>query len=154
MRNPFFLLLFFLALFLSGCSWVERFVVYNTSSEVITIQYTISDHQHGFPLFDRYVDAYQLKNKTTIDWYQPITVEDLDTTALSFHFELPPNTVLVFGNLHNDTYEQYHQEFNNDRYFNLEKLEISGSTKKITTTPEGFDQIFTKKKGIIGYTVH
>jgi len=153
MSNKLFPFMLILSFFLSGCSWIERFVIFNTSEETIFVSYSIGEYKDGFPIFDQYVDAYQLKSNGTIDWYKEHKIEDMDSVSLSFHFELPPHTALIFGNLHNDTYERHDQTFINRRHFNLEKLEISSSKEKITTTPEGFDQLFKKKKGIIGYTV-
>lgn len=154
MKLRFYCYLIFFGFVLSGCSWVERFVIFNTLNESILVNYTLTQpDENGFAIFDQYVECYELKNNQNFDWNKSISVVDTDSSQFSFSFEIPAQTAFIFGHLHNDSYEGYDQYFINGRSFNLESLEIISSTQKVSTTPEAFDQLFKKKDGVIGYEV-
>lgn len=148
------LLVGFLCQFLLGCSWVERFVIYNTSKNIILVNYTLNDLPNSMPIFNNTVQCFELKNNSEINWDKEIAVVDKDTALLSFSFDVPKNSVFIFGSLHNDTYKTFNTNFINSYKFNLGKMEIVHQNTSTTIIPETFDEFFKKEKGIISYTIN
>jgi hypothetical protein len=135
----------FLILMLSGCSWVEYFTICNNTSENIDISYSININTAGFKIFDVQPRIFSLKKANIIDWDKQLDITDQDTTKHIVHITLPPNSSVIIGELHNDSYEKNDQKFINGRIFNLQELTI----KEIKITLSNFDSYFTKKKGLI-----
>ena len=147
------LLITFFCQFLMSCSWIERFVIFNSSENIVLVNYTLSANQNELPIFNKYVQCFELKKNNEIDWEKEIVVVDKDTSAHSFSFEIPPYSKFIFGELHNDTYEKFNTKFINGYRFNLTKMEIIEQAQTVSIVPETFDDFFKKKKGIIGYSV-
>jgi hypothetical protein len=144
----------FFCQFLLGCSWVERFVIYNTSQRTTLVNYTLNTLPNGLHIFNNNVQCFELKNNSEINWDKEIVVVDKDTALLSFSFDVPKNSVFIFGSLHNDTYKTFNTNFINGYKFNLSKMEIVHQNTSKTIIPETFDTFFKKEKGIISYTIN
>ena len=78
---------------------------------------------------------------------------DLDTLNNAVTVILPENTSLIIGELSNDHYSRYDQQFINDRRFNLKVIEIRNGSQTTNISPKQFDTYFKKKNGIIGYVI-
>ena len=144
-----FLLVFASGLLLNSCSWVERFMIKNNTSEAIEVFYELNSPEIGFSLFHSLPELYEMTSRKEIDWEKKREVEDADTSYYKVNLSLPPNHILIIGSLHNQTYESYDQEFINDRHFNLKHLTIKTADELIDVTPQNFDKQFYKEKGDI-----
>ena len=147
------IVLLIIAFSVLGCSWTNHFMIVNESDETITIRYTIEPPKKTFGIFSNLPSMYPLKKKQHIDWYAKLTTKDLDTNIAAVHIELPPKTVLIIGELHNDNYEKYDQYFINGRSFNLGELKITHANNETTIVPNTFDDFFKKNNGNISYVL-
>lgn len=144
------ILLFLIASgFLWSCSWVQYFMVINESNEPIEVSYTLVPPEKTFAIFENKPTTYELKKPGQINWEKKLEIADLDTTFETVKIQLPANTALVFGYLHNDKYTSYNQYFINGRSFNLTEMTIKTGEETITIIPETFDCYFKKQKGNI-----
>lgn len=142
-------------LLISGCSWVEYFTVGNKTDNPITVTYELVKMEEGniFGIFTNIPEAYQLSKSSKIQWDNKIELEDLDGNPAIVKVILPPKTIMVFGRLHNDTYESNNQQFINSRDFNFGKMSIDQSEKTIQITKTTFDDYFVKKNGYVKFDV-
>ncbi len=142
-------------LLISGCSWVEYFTVGNKTDNPITVTYELAKMEEGniFGIFTNIPEAYQLSKSSKIQWDNKIELEDLDGNPAIVKVILPPKTVMIFGRLHNDTYESNNQQFINSRDFNFGKMSIDQSEKTIQITKTTFDDYFVKKNGYVKFDV-
>ena len=141
-------------LLLNGCSWNELFVVKNNSDKSITVFYQIEPlHENGFAIFDASPTSYFLNKKETINWQEPITVTDTDTSQFKLTIILPPKSALIIGTLSNDHYKNHDQYFINGRYFNFNRMEIKKENEVITIVKDRFDDFFKKVNGEITFEV-
>lgn len=142
-------------LLISGCSWVEYFTVGNKTDNPITITYELAKMEEGniFGIFTNIPEAYQLSKSSKIQWDNKIELEDLDGNPAIVKVILPPKTIMIFGRLHNDTYESNNQQFINSRDFNFGKMSIDQSEKTIQITKTTFDDYFVKKNGYVKFDV-
>ena len=143
---------FLIIVLLSGCSWVEYFAISNNSQKEIVISYVIDNDFSGINIFNAQPRVYALKKANIINWDKKLTVVDNDTSKQKVTIHLPPNSVVIIGELFNDSYEKYNQEFINGIDFNLKQIKIKEETE-IVIVPSTFDSFFTKKKGIINYPI-
>lgn len=142
-------------LLISGCSWVEYFTVGNKTDAPITITYELNELEEGniFGIFTNIPEAYQLSKSSNIQWDNKVKLEDLDETPAMVKIILPPKTVMIFGRLHNDTYESNNQSFINSRDFNFSKMVIEHQEQITQITKATFDDYFVKKNGYIKFDV-
>lgn len=154
MRHTVNFLFIISSVFFMGCSWQEDFVISNTSSSPITIEYHLQNFSHGFAIFEDMPMVYGLNASGTINWEKPLSIADTDTTLLSVKVVVPANSSLVFGHLSNDHYTSYNQYFINDRNFNLKQIRIINHEKIIEIVPQTFDTFFKKEKGEIILTIN
>ncbi|HEY9083723.1 MAG TPA: hypothetical protein VIN73_10340 [Vicingaceae bacterium] len=142
-------------LLISGCSWVEYFTVGNKTDNPITVTYELAKMEEGniFGIFTNIPEAYQLSKSSKIQWDNKIELEDLDGNPAIVKVILPPKTIMIFGRLHNDTYESNNQQFINSRDFNFGKMSIDQSEKTIQITKTTFDDYFVKKNGYVKFDV-
>lgn len=142
-------------LLISGCSWVEYFTVGNKTDNPITVTYELTKMEEGhiFGIFTNIPEAYQLSKSSKIQWENKVELEDLDDNPAIVKVILPPKTIMIFGRLHNDTYESNNQQFINSRDFNFGKMSIDQSEKTIQITKTTFDDYFVKKNGFIKFDV-
>lgn len=143
----------FLTLVLQGCSWVEQFAIFNLKTDAVIVGYTLNTDIKGVAIFESGPVCYRVTEEGNIDWEQAVVLEDGNPAPDIVLVEVPPKCVLIFGYLHNDTYERYNQEFINDRKFNLKLLFIGNDKTGIQITPATFDAHFQKKKGVIKYII-
>lgn len=143
----------FFLLALSGCSWVEYFMVVNESDKEIEITYTLAPPEKTFAIFDNYPESYALKKKGQINWDKKLEINDLDTSFEVVHLKIPPKTLVIIGRLHNDTYTSYNQNLINGRSFNLVEMTFNQNNEKLVIKPENFDEFFHKKNGSVSYVV-
>ncbi len=136
----------------TGCSWQEYFILTNSSESSIMLSYTISKVD-GFAIFDETPSIYQMNNSGEIDWEKRIIIDDKDSSALSFHYTLPANSILILGNLSNDHYTSHNQYYINGRVFNFRMMEIKKKDGIVTIPASQFDRFFKKKNGYINYEV-
>lgn len=144
---------------LQGCSYLQRFLIYNTTDEAIEVEITLSPEVNDFPIFqyphnyfDK-LDMYDIDRNNNILGPSEKYLE-LDTLDNFAHFTLtlPPKKAIEIGALHNDKYVSYDQKFINGRTFNL--VEIKIPKKNITIVPSTFDSFFSKsKRGDICYVM-
>lgn len=142
-------------LLISGCSWVEYFTVGNKTDLPITVTYELNELDEGnfFGIFTNIPDAYQLSKSSKIQWENKIELEDLDDNPVIVKLVLPPQTVMIFGRLHNDTYESNSQRFINSRDFNFSSMVIEHQEKTIQISKATFDDYFIKKNGYVKFDV-
>lgn len=142
-------------LLISGCSWVEYFTVGNKTDNPITVTYELAKMEEGniFGIFTNIPEAYQLSKSSKIQWENKVELEDLDDNPAIVKVILPPKTIMIFGRLHNDTYESNNQQFINSRDFNFGKMSIDQSEKTIQITKTTFDDYFVKKNGYVKFDV-
>jgi len=142
-------------LLISGCSWVEYFTVGNKTDAPITITYELNELDEGnfFGIFTNIPDAYQLSKSSKIQWDNKVELEDLDDNPAIVKVVLPPNAIMIFGELHNDTYESNNQQFINSRDFNFSSMVIEHQEKTIQITKAIFDDYFVKKNGHVKFDV-
>ncbi len=143
-----------IAVLFTGCSWQEYFIISNTSSSSINIDYKLKDSTKGFDIFDQIPTAYTLTASGTIDWENPLTILDTDTTLLSVKLVIPANSSVIIGHLSNDHYTGYNQYFINSRNFNLKQIRIINHEKVIEIIPQTFDTFFKKDMGEIVFKMH
>ena len=60
---------------------------------------------------------------------------------------------MIFGRLHNDTYESNNQQFINSRDFNFSSMVIEHQGEIIQITKATFDDYFLKKNGYVKFDV-
>lgn len=134
---------------LQGCSYLQRFLIFNTTDEPIEVEITLSSDVAGFPIFQYPHNYFDKLDMYDIDRNNNILgpsekYPDLDTLDNFAHFKIiiPPKKAIEIGALHNDKYLIYNQKFINNRTFNL--LEIKIPKKNITIVPSTFDSYFSK----------
>lgn len=132
---------------LTSCSWQEYFVVSNASQSEVIINYQINEIKNGFPIFTNQPLLYKLNSSNKIDWNNNQIPIDLDTSLTGFTLKIPANCAVVFGELSNDHYKVYNQDFINGRIFNLKELEILKNNDTIKILPATFDTHFKKING-------
>lgn len=115
----------------------------------MVVQYEIADVEKGFPLFTDQPLLYQLNNEGEINWSTQHTPVDLDTSSTGLKLEIPSGELVVFGELNNDRYKGYQQEFINARVFNLKTLEVQRNSDTLKLSPASFDKAFRKTAGKI-----
>ncbi|MDT8412736.1 MAG: hypothetical protein RQ875_09760 [Vicingaceae bacterium] len=142
-------------LLISGCSWVEYFTVGNKTDDPITITYELKELDEGnfFGIFTNIPDAYQLSKSSKIQWENKIELSDLDENPAIVKVVLPSKMVMIFGRLHNDTYESNNQPFINSRDFNFNNMIIEHQGETIQITKATFDAYFVKKNGHVKFDV-
>lgn len=142
-------------LLISGCSWVEYFTVGNKTDNPITVTYELAKMEEGniFGIFTNIPEAYQLSKSSKIQWDNKIELEDLDGNPAIVKVILPPKTVMIFGRLHNDTYESNNQYFINSRDFNFSNMVIEHQEQSTQITKATFDDYFVKKNGHVKFDV-
>lgn len=140
----------FLMFMMTGCSWVEYFTITNTSKNNVAISYTLNLNQEGLQIFNTTPNAYALTTSKGIDWNKQLEIIDTDTSKEVISIILPPNSSLIIGELSNDTYKNFDQQFINGRIFNLKEVIVKPDRIIIPST---FDSFFIKKKGRIDYQV-
>jgi hypothetical protein len=142
-------------LLISGCSWVEYFTVGNKTDTPITVTYELAKMEEGyiFGIFTNIPEAYQLSKSSKIQWDNKVELEDLDDNPAIVKVILPPKTVMIFGRLHNDTYESNNQQFINSRDFNFSNMVIEHQEQTTQITKATFDDYFVKKNGYIKFDV-
>jgi len=138
---------------LSSCSWNEYFALFNASGASIRVRYDIDSVESGFPLFNTAYRAYKTDRNTSIDWNKSVQLIDSDTLKNSVTLILPDQTSLIIGELSNDHYSRYDQQFINDRRFNLNVIEVGNDSHATRISPKQFDTYFKKKNGIIVYEI-
>lgn len=139
----------------SGCSWVEYFTVGNKTDNPITVTYELAKMEEGniFGIFVNNPEAYQLSKSSKIQWDNKVELGDLDDNPAIVKVILPPQTVMIFGRLHNDTYESNNQQFINSRDFNFSSIVIEHQEKTIQISKATFDDYFVKKNGHVKFDV-
>ncbi len=142
-------------LLISGCSWVEYFTVGNKTDSPITVTYALDELEEGniFGIFTNIPEAYQLSKSSKIQWDNKVKLEDLDENPAIVKVILPPKTVMIFGRLHNDTYESNNQSFINSRDFNFNNMVIEHQEQTTQITKATFDTYFVKKNGFVKFDV-
>lgn len=142
-------------LLISGCSWVEYFTVGNKTDSPITVTYALNELEEGnvFGIFTNIPEAYKLSKSSKIQWDNKVELEDLDENPAIVKVILPPKMVMIFGRLHNDTYESNNQQFINSRDFNFSNMEIDYKEQTIQITKATFDDYFAKKNGHVKFDV-
>ncbi|MBQ21224.1 MAG: hypothetical protein P1U44_13710 [Vicingaceae bacterium] len=148
--------LFFIpVLLVSGCSWVEYFTIGNKTDAPITVTYELNELEEGniFGIFINNPEAYQLSKLSKIQWDNKFELEDLDDNPVIVKVILPPKTIMIFGRLHNDTYESNNQQFINSRDFNFSSMVIEHQGEIIQITKATFDDYFLKKNGYVKFDV-
>lgn len=142
--------LFFL---FTSCSWQEYFLIFNETEFPVLVEYEIEKTDMGFPIFMARPSLYKIAKNGGVNWEQKIKAKDEDSLVHLIKIELPPNSVLNFGLLSNDRYQNYDQEFINGRVFNLKKMvvEIKGAATEILQ--ENFDVFFMKDSNGIAYRI-
>lgn len=140
---------------ISGCSWEEYFTVGNKTDAPITVTYELDELDEGniFGIFTNIPDAYQLSKSSKIQWENKIKLSDLDEDPAIVKVVLPPKTVMIFGRLHNDTYESNSQRFINSRDFNFNNMVIEHHGEAIQISKTTFDDYFVKKNGFVKFDV-
>lgn len=139
------LLFLFSINFLWSCSWVQYFMVINESNEPIEVSYTLTEPEKTFAIFENNPTAYELKKPRQINWDKKLELTDLETSYETVKIQLPANTALIFGYLHNDKYTSYNQNFINGRSFNLSEMSIKTSKETTAIKPETFDNYFKEQ---------
>ena len=139
----------------SGCSWMEYFTVGNLSDSSIFVSYKLKplSEDKTFGLFDTSPTFYKVSRKGGVHWDQKITIEDIDDSTEGVSIYLPAKTVMIFGRLRNDNYENSNQYFINGREFNLDFLEVEVNLEVHHISKETFDKHFTKKNGYIKFDI-
>lgn len=138
-----------LTICLTGCSWQEYFVIRNTSQSAVIVQYELEDVEKGFPIFIDQPLLYQLNRSNGIDWDTKQIPLDLDASSTGVKLKIPANCVVVLGELNNDHYTAYNQDFINTRVFNLKTLEVLRNSDTLRLLPTNFDAFFKKTDGNI-----
>ncbi len=142
-------------LFLSGCSWTEYFTVGNLSENSIFVTYQLKplSEDKSFGIFDTQPEFYKIRPKGGIDWDSKFTIKDTDERPDAVSIILPAKTVMIFGRLNNDNYENVEQYFINGREFNLDFMEVEANLEVHHISKKTFDKHFTKEKGFIKYDI-
>lgn len=146
------LILLSLMTFMSSCSWIYRFMIFNSFDHEISVEFEFKDRVSGFPIFNEKGGAfYTITPKGKIDWDTHREVSYITTPQNTYMVTIPAKTAFEFGALMNDNYERYDQYFINGRYFNIKTITIQypNCTKEITA--ETFDQHLTKNQ--YGYKI-
>lgn len=141
-----------LTLVLSSCSRMEYFVIANYSEKSLFINYEILTNDSLFGIFDMNPNIYSNSPKQIIEWNKPVKAVVNVKDSTNVEVILPPHCSMVFGTLMNDHYKNCDQEFINNTFFNLSKIEIKQKEKKITIDSSNFDSYFLPKRGTIAYT--
>lgn len=142
-------------LLVSGCSWVEYFTVGNKTDSPITVTYELNELNEGsmFGIFSTTPGGYQLSNTSKILWDNKTELNDLDENLRIVKVVLPPQSIMIFGKLYNDTYEKYNQLFINGRDFNFNNMVIEHEGKTTLISKITFDDYFVKKNGFVKFDV-
>lgn len=148
------LVILFLFSLLQSCSWHEDFLIYNLSAFDVELEYELETISSGYmPIFGTRVKLYKLDNSKNIDRQNPLPVADKDTSLLKLKITLPANTALNIGQLSNDHYKKYNQQFINGRVFNLNTIRVLSKTDTVVIYPKNFDAYFKKENQDIIYRV-
>ncbi|MEO9534224.1 MAG: hypothetical protein ABJG68_04450 [Crocinitomicaceae bacterium] len=137
---------------LTGCSFVENFVILNHSEEDISIHFSYSNSSTGFNIFDSSPDVYSLQDEV-LNWSDRKEV-DVKKDSSSYQLFLPANCGMVIGRLNNEHFESVNQEFINGRKFNFEQLDLTIKNKTTTIYKSTFSDYFVRKNGYIQFSVH
>lgn len=148
-----FILLTAMIILLSGCSWVEYFVVTNETKLDISIEYRVENPNGGFPIFDNNPSVYGLTKRGNIDWDNKLSYINNDTSRYVIKMTLHPNCAIIIGNLSDDHYQNHSQYFINGRVFNIKNITIINNGNSIVITKDTFDDYFKKKNGYILYSI-
>lgn len=146
-------LLLLLTSCLSSCSWNEYFVLFNATGSSVQVRYEVDPTETAFPLFNTAFRAHKTTRNDEIDWNNSVQLTDTDTVENSVTLLLPQHTSLIIGELSNDHYSRYDQQFINGRVFNLVSIEILNGSQTTNINPTQFDSYFKKKNGVIGYVI-
>lgn len=138
---------------LHACSRMEDFAVANPTAADCRITYELQPDLKGFGIFNEKPLCYELTRNGKINWDIKVQIDDDNPDKYAVDVTIPAKTILIIGNLSNDTYTVYNQEFINDRKFNLQKLTVACGDFVQQLTPATFDSHFTKVKGVIQLTV-
>lgn len=138
---------------MQSCSRMEDFAVANSTAADCHVTYELQPDLKGIGIFNEKPTCYELTRNGKINWDIKVEVEDDNPDRFVVDVTIPPKCVLIIGNLSNDTYTAYNQEFINDRKFNLQKLTVSCGDFLQQLTPATFDGHFTKVKGVIQMVV-
>ncbi len=111
------------------------------------MSYNIKEVEKGFPIFTNQPLLYKLNSSNGIDWYTKQIPIDSDTSLTGFKLKIPAGYAVIFGELNNDHYTAYNQDFINARVFNLKKLDILQNNNTIIIVPTSFDSYFKKING-------
>ena len=142
--------LFFL---LNSCSWQEYFLIFNETEFHVLVEYEIEKTDIGFPIFMARPSLYKIAKNGGVSWEEKITAKDEDSLVHLIKIVLPPHSVLNFGLLSNDRYQNYDQKFINDRVFNLDKIVIEVKGEITEILPEKFDVFFIKGSNGIAHRI-
>ena len=137
----------------SSCSWQEEFVIINSSDQALLITITTSNANGGFEIFEKVPTVFAVDKNGDIIRGKSLQFQFDEVEDRSIQFNLPPKSCAVIGNLSNDNYEKYNQEFINGRKFNLVSIQIKTAHKTISIYPSNFDDHFKKSKGNIEYRI-
>lgn len=142
-------------LLLNSCSWVEYFTIKNLSNNPIYINYTLIPLSKNMTLgiFDNSPTFYKSNKNGNIDWNNRTEIEDSNNDKLTTNIILPPKTIMIFGRLNNDNYDNPQQKFINGREFNLDFMEIEVNSEIHHISKKTFDHYFKKNKGEIKFEV-
>lgn len=135
------------------CSWQEEFVIINSSEQALLITITTSNANGGFEIFDKVPTVFAVDKEGEIKRDKSLQFQFDEVEDRSIQFNLPPKTCAIIGNLSNDKYEKYNQEFINGRKFNLVSIQIKTAHKTISIYPSNFDNHFKKSNGKIEYRI-
>lgn len=122
---------------LCACSSITPFLIVNKSNLAVVVTLDIPRPKSGSVIFSPFGftlipfknDLPDYENRATITPKHGGDVHEVN---------LPAHTVLEFGHLRNEKYENTRQKFMNGRVFNLKKL----SAAKTEITADNFDSFF------------
>jgi len=136
---------------LQGCSYSQRFLIFNSTDNAIEVEILLSQDIENLPIFQyphNYFDKLDMydidKNNNILGPSEKYPVLDTLDHHAHFIFTIPPKKAVEIGVLQNDKYSSYDQKFSNNRSFNLEKIKIH--QKSIIIIPSTFDDYFRKNK--------
>ncbi len=140
-----------LAFFLSGCSWLETFILKNNLDTDVTVTYELDSQSKSFGIFRSTPTTYGLDNSGEINWNNNLNCPDSDTSMHNIQITLPAHSALDLGALSNS---EYFSAKANETDFNLIKMSIAFNNQLLEIDPENFDDYFKKREnGNIEYTI-
>lgn len=141
-----------ITLFFSGCSWMELFILKNTSNSDVVVTYELDSLFEDYAIFRSQPTAFKLDDSENIDWDQDLSIIDVDTSKYRIQVVLPSHSALDIGALHNSKYVSSKE---NESDFNLLIMTIQSNTNSLEILQEEFDYYFKKKdNGNIEYLIH